>query len=153
MKYLRLFEDKNEEKEITENFASVLYKFVKFFFNDFDIRLKVKNDYDENTIIFYFSEYDQLFLTIYFTPLPMKNSGKQDVLFFSIRIQILYTDIDIYKKDLEFQRYLFELIRPLCFKHEGVYEYDLHKYKLQELISLLTIEEYELRQSANKYNL
>ena len=70
-----------------------------------------------------------------------------------IRLELLYTNIDIYTKSIEFEKYFHGLVKTVSFNYDPSYQYFLHGDKMKKLLSLLSLEEYEKYLMTKKYNL
>lgn len=151
MKYIKTY-DKNEfynENEYFKKIPLILYKLSQSYFDDFTIRMK-HNDSNVSLICTftedgYFEKKDTHFLRITFT-----HKGGE---LYHIRLEVNYTNMDIYERGEEFKNYICDLIKPLSFNHDHGYDYFVHGYKMDKLLPLLSISEYEIYKDTNKYNL
>lgn len=143
MKYLRHF---NENLEYDKSFPNSIVKLIKVYLNDFDVTCEIEKN--NNNITFQFYHCFENFLNIYY----------EVHLNLSIRFEYFYTYIEIWEKLQDLRHYFHDLIKPICYEYDGsnyddTYEYSIDSYKKDQLLSILTAEEYELRNNQNKYNL
>ena len=107
MKNIKKFEYLEPEiKKLKEDFFLNLDKSVKYFFYSEHIYSKSSYDY----LRFKLLENDNLFLEFEF---QITNWV------FQIRINPIYTDIDIWKETLNFKKYFCSIIEPLSFSHDA----------------------------------
>ena len=139
MRYIKNFEYLEPEiEELKENFFLVLDKLVKYAFRSETINSKSSYDYLK------FNKDESVFLEIEFQIINW---------IFEIRINPIYTDIDLWKETLNFKNYFCSIIEPLSFSRDADIDYFLYDNKLKELIQLLSIDNYKLIENTIKYNI
>lgn len=148
MKYIKTFESvtANEplsNNKILKNFHKNLKKLVEYYYND----SKIVSKFEENVMSFSYSAPDGRLMTFMDFNFDIHNNN------YEIFFEFYYIGVDVYMKTQEFQEYFASLAKPLSFSHDNDVEFNLHEDKFKELISLLTVEEYELRKKSEKYNL
>jgi len=151
---MKYFESNNTE--LVNTFSSNLLTILKEFTSNVDIPTVI-----ESVSIPTWHKEDKVFYLEY----GWRNDNKSLQRFIYIRVEFLennsievffqneYIGMEVWGCAAKFSEYFISLITPLSYSYDNDVEFNLSENKFEELISLLTLDEYKLRTDTNKYNI